>query len=502
MRWIIGNLLLLLLSALAQVGCRAAPVLAASDGRRLAPAPPAALDPMPRGGDCSVQQASSEPSFDTVSGSSDTTGPGESNLELTLFDAIGMALESNPDVRCAVARIRIADATLARARADLFPQLAVSESYAISNNPVNAFSYLLNQTRLDPRADFNDPDTTDNFHTQLTLQQGIYAGGRRGAQVNAGRAGCDAAAFNLETVRNELSYRVAEAYYRLLQARELVSVRSEAVQQVEQHLEAVQTRYRAETAVKSDVLTVEVRLAEVREALISGKNQVELGWAVLESVIGRRIEQRSLPKGIPAAPWSEHVAELESAVAEAMERRSAVGESASLQRAAAHDLDVARAAKRPSVDLVADYDLFTGDFARGNDSFFAGLAVRLNLFDSGRTASELARAHARLRELEARHERLLLDIELDVRRAFLQLQDARERQKVATQAIAQAEESLREIEVRYRGQTATIRQLIDAQVALSAARVRRANAAAEVAVSHAALERATGRLTHAIPQDR
>ncbi len=195
-----------------------------------------------------------------------------------------------------------------------------------------------------------------------------------------------AAAFNLDAVHNQLVFRVAEAYYRLLQARDLVQVRREAVEQVEQHLKIVESRFRNETAVKSDVLTVQVRLAEVREALISAENQLELAWAVLQNVTGTRIEQQPLPAAIPAAPWGDHVDETEVAVAEALGMRPELGALASQRQAAAEGVQVAEAGKRMSVDLVADYDVYTGDFRTGNDSFFAGLVFQLNLFDGGRTS--------------------------------------------------------------------------------------------------------------------
>jgi outer membrane protein TolC len=292
-------------------------------------------------------------------------------------------------------------------------------------------------------------------------------------------------------------FRVAEAYYRLLQARDLAKVRREAVQQVEQHLKIVESRFRNETAVKSDVLTVQVRLAEVREALISANNQFELAWAVLDNVTGTTLQRRPLPQQIPSAPWGDHVAEAEVAVGEALGTRSELGALANQREAAREGVLVAEAGKRPSVDLVTDYDVYTGDFRRGNDSFFAGLVFQLNLFDGGRTALDVRRAMARVRKLEARERRLVLDVELDVRRSYLQLNDAEERLKVTTQTIDQAQESLREIEVRYRGQTATITQLVDGQVALSNARVRHTNAQADVEIARASLERAIGRLTRA-----
>ncbi|HID21476.1 MAG TPA: hypothetical protein EYP14_03640, partial [Planctomycetaceae bacterium] len=158
----------------------------------------------------------------------------------------------------------------------------------------------------------------------------------------------------------------------------------------------------------------------------------------------------------------------------------------------------AEAGKRPTLSFVGDYNVFTGDLQRGNDSFFVGLVLELNLLDAGRTRAEVDRAASQARVLAARYRRLAADIELDVRRAYLQLRDAEQRLAVAKQAVEYATESLREIEVRYRGQTATITELIDAQVRLSDARVRQTNAHADVEIARASLERAVGRLTEIV----
>lgn len=414
---------------------------------------------------------------------------------LTLSHAIRLAFDANPDLVSAAEQILAADAALARARADFYPRLGISEQYGISNNPVSAFMFQLNQAQLNPMQDFNNPPTTDDFHTQLRMQQTLYAGERRLHAMHKAAAQAAAATMNLASLQNQLVFRVAEAYYRLLQARNLVGVRREAVTQVQRQLDTVRTRFRNDTAVKSDVLTVQVRLAEERESLISAQNQLALAWAVLENVIGKPVELRRLPESIPVAPWSQHIDTLEAAIAAATTERAEIGALASQRQAAAEDVLMAQAGKRLGVDVVTDYDVFTGDFQNGNESFFAGVVFRLNLLDAGRTRMDVARAMAKVRELRARQRRLVLDIELDVRRAYLQLQDAKERRKVADQAIVQARESLREIEIRYRGQTATITQLVDAQVALSDAQVRRTNAQADLEIARASLERAVGRLT-------
>jgi len=495
---IVPRLLILCVSVAAmlpwQIGCRSTPVISPIVSTEST----AGLTPGPKSQGSSdeeegnVRQASfMQPVEEGISPSFVSTSDGP---EYTLSDAIRRAIDANPDLVSVAEQLAYADASLARARAEFYPKLGVVEQYGVTNNPVTAFMFQLNQRLLDPAQDFNNPSTTDNFHTQILLQHTLYSGGRRLHQMHAAEAQRNTATLSLLALQNQLVFRVAEAYYRVLQARALLEVRLEAVTQVEQHLKSVKTRFHNDTAVKSDVLTVEVRLAEVREALISAQNQLQLAWAVLENVTGAPIETRMLPDSIPVAPWSEHVRKLELAISAATTRRAEIGALASRRRAATEGVLVAEAGKRIGVDLVTNYDVFTGDFERAGDSFFAGLVIQLNLFDGGRTRTEVARAAAKVRQLQAHEKRLILDIELDVRRAYLQHRDAEARLGVAAQAIKQGRENLREIEVRYRGQNATITQLIDAQVALSNTRVRQTSAEAEVQIARAALQRAMGRL--------
>jgi len=414
------------------------------------------------------------------------------------MDLIALANQSSPDIASARARIQIADAALAGARAEYRPRLIVSENYGVTDNPVQAFSFQLNQAQLTFAQDFNDPDTIDNFHTQLRLQQGLYAGHSRLEHEQAAAHGRTAACRDLQSLRNQLAFRVGQAYYRLLQARDLVEVRAEAVEQVRSHLEVVQTRVRAETAVESDELSVRVRLAEAKEGLIAADNDLELAWALVDNVVGIQVERSPLPVIIPETPWATDVDEVQLAIAEAVSARPEVFGLGSRQAAAAAKIRAARAGKRARVDFVGDYDVHTGDFSSGNDSFFFGVLASIALFDGGRTNSSVAQAAGKLRELRARCRRLTLDIELDVRRAWLSLNSAEERLEVTEEAVVQAEASLRMVEVQYRGGAATITRLIDAQVALSDSQVRRTNAQADVEIARTDLARAMGRLTNVV----
>ncbi len=418
---------------------------------------------------------------------------------LTLEGAITAAIASSPDLRSASERLQFADATLRRARAEFFPKLTVAEAFINSNIPAVVFFLELNQRRFSLTQNLNNPGFINNFSTLIFLQQNLYAGGRRSAEADAAQARLNASGAALAATQNELVFHVAEAYYRLHQARELVESRAAAVKQIERHRNLVDSRFRAGTAVRSDVLTVEVRLAEVQEGLITATNQLELGWAVLENVTGCRLPH-DLPREVPPPPWSGRATQLELAIREALDQRGEVREAAENERAAAHDARAAAAGKKPSVDFLGNFSTFDINASSGGNGMLVAVFASMNLFDGHRTKTEVERAKARMRELQAKFQRLLLDIELDVRQAYLFLNDSEARLQVASRAIAQADETVREIESRYRGQVATITQLVDAQVAATNARIRLANASADVEIARAALERATGQLVLAGPR--
>jgi outer membrane protein TolC len=431
--------------------------------------------------------------------------PPDAKQVLTPEQAVALALQANPDLESARHQVSHAAAVLAQARSEWYPQLRAHERYAVTDNPNQVFGFLQNQGRLelfsgglaDAERELNNPAPIDNFLTQLALEHTVYNGGRRQARTHAAESRHEARQFALAAVKNELVYYVIESYYRLLQARELVDVRLEAVHQVKQQLADAQSRVEAGTAVRSDVLAFQVRLAEVEEDFISARNHTKLAWAILENVTGASMAGWELPDELPEARWAAGFERIETAVAEAIHGRPEVFELELDRQAADHEVRAAEAERYPTIDFFGAYEVYTGDFNQGHDNFFVGLAVGLNLFDAGRTDAAERQARATVCRLRSQSKRLLLDVELAVRRAYLQLDDAKQRAEVTRRGVDHAEEQLREVEARYRGEMATITEMIDAQVALSNARVRNIDTQADVEVARTALARAVGRLVDA-----
>ena len=124
------------------VGCRSAPTLSKVRSTSLSTvAHTEELDT-----DSPVQLVSVEQEVgEALPSPSESVDDGE---VLTLSEAIRLALEASPDLVSASEQIAAADASLARARAEFYPRLGVSEQYGVSNNPVTAFMFQLNQAQL------------------------------------------------------------------------------------------------------------------------------------------------------------------------------------------------------------------------------------------------------------------------------------------------------------------------------------------------------------------
>ncbi|HXH11836.1 MAG TPA: TolC family protein [Alphaproteobacteria bacterium] len=421
-------------------------------------------------------------------------GPGggdqQAPEQLTLQQALSLALQHSPDVAAAERRLEAARALVSEAEAGFYPKINVSEQYTDTNNPVSAFMSVLNQRRFSFDFDFNHPRSTENFNTRLSLTQPLFNGGRTIIARRIARTTVERSADDLRRVHHDLMFEVTQAYFVVLQAQELVTVQREAVAQVEAQLALAKARFGAGTAVRSDVLSVDVRLAEVREELIKAQNRLALAQAAFNAILGIELER---PVALnPESRVDALEARLEEVREAAMERRPEVARLRKERVIGEERLRLARAEYLPTLNVVAAYDLDSQNFSRLEDSWQVGVALHLNLFDGFATAAKVRQAGHNLEEIKALERRLALDIQLEAKEAFLSVQEARDRIRVAAKSVRQAEESLRIIETRYRGEIALVTELIDAQVALTGARTRLVTARFAEQIALARLRRAIG----------
>jgi outer membrane protein len=419
--------------------------------------------------------------------------------ELTLEQAVAMALEKNPELRSAEDESAAAKARIGQARAGWYPRLDFSQGFTRGNNPVYVFGTLLTQRRFTAAAfalnQLNAPLPLDNFQTRFDGALMLFDFFRTPLRVRGARHMATAAEFRTEQARQDLILRVVRAYADVVVARENLAAAREALRTAEASEERVRTLERAGLVVTSDLLSAQVFRAQMKEREIRAVNGVELARLVLARELGASPNALGEPAGGLSEPAAlERTPEdwEKSALADRPALRAAEME----HDAATTQQKLRKAEFGPKLGLYADVERDAS--ALGGPSgtnWTAGARLEINLFAGGADRARLAEAQAQVRQSEHQLEWFRSGVRLEVRQAYLETLAAAQRASAARDAVTQAAESVRIIQNRYQAGLTTITELLRSQSAQLDARTAYLAAVHDWQVARVQLERAAGSLT-------
>lgn len=401
-----------------------------------------------------------------------------------LPQALLFARTNAPDALIAQQRIVVSQAALGQANAAFWPRLQLGSSYTRTDHPVSVFGFALNHQSYSPALDFNNVPDADNLNVRGTLTIPLYAGGRNRAAQKAARAGSAAAGAEASAIEKALEYEVAQAFFTIQKTARFTEAVSSAVRSYERNQELVTKRVNAGTALKTELLDIEVKLGEAREALLRARNANALAITALKNLLG--LERRSI-----------EVVEQNSdlrvpQISEAAERPELLALSFHAEAAEAK-IRQAKGAYLPSVDAFGQLDHDRGwKFNDSGNSYAVGITTRWDLWDGQLTRNRVRESESALDIIREEQRKLRLNIQMEVEQSQLRLAEANERLSVTERTIAQAEESASITRARYEQGLALSTQLIDAETSLTAARVRHAEAEADRRIAVAALRRSLG----------
>lgn len=402
----------------------------------------------------------------------------------TLERAMEQALANNPDARLARERIAIAQAGLQQADAAFWPRLQLQSSYTRTDNPMLVFGSVLNQRAYRQSLDFNDVPDADDLNVKGLVTLPLYEGGRLRAQRGAARANTAASRQDDIAVRNQLAFEVARAFYTAQKAREFIRSAEAAVAAYQTNITIAERRLKAGTLLKTDTLDLEVRLAQAREDQVRARNGLALAERALRNLAG-------LEEGDFVV--SEVSPELRVPETRDYSERAEIAAARDREQAASEQVRGARSGYQPRVSAFGSLDYDYGwKFDNGGKSYTAGAMLQWDIWDGKLTRGRVNEARARLNAAREEERKVRLAVSLEVEEARLGLDAANERLVVAEQAVKVATESATLTRARFEQGETLSTQLMDAETALIAARVRRAEAQADRRIAIAALRKALG----------
>jgi outer membrane protein TolC len=400
----------------------------------------------------------------------------------TLERSLDYALAHNPDARLARQRIAVAQAGLEQANAAFWPRLQVQSSYTRADNPIMVFGSILNQRAYSSALDFNDVPDADNLNARGLITVPLYSGGRNVAGREAAKANAAAAKQENAAVRNALGLEVSRAFYTVLKTRQFIEAAAAAVNSFESNLVVARKRLEGGTLLKSDVLDIEVRLAQAREDLVRARNASTLAERALRNLLGIEAGEFTVADSSPqvSPPDSGDVSQRPE-LAAARQRESAAQAQAR----------GAKSGYQPRLSAFGSLDYDYGwTFNHGGQSYTAGVIAQWDLWDGFLTRAKVREAKANLESAREEERKLRLALDFEIQQARLNLNAANERLVVTDKTVAQAAESRELTRARFEQGLALATQLIDAETALVGARVRRAESECDQRIAIAALRKA------------
>jgi len=397
-------------------------------------------------------------------------------------------LAHSPDAALAQERVNAARAMLAQASAADWPQVSFKGSYLQTDNPMMAFGSILSQHAFTSAIDFNHPGQVDNLNLTATVGYNLYSGGRATAGKAAAHAGAEAAALDREASLAQLATEVTRAYFQIRQAREGVRTLEAAVATYEEVLRITRLRFDAGQMLKSELLNLEVQLAQTREQLLGMRHNVALGERYFLFLLGREggetvvLAENDTTAAALTPP--EDLSPANRAELQAMRRRVTAAEKM---------VQVARGGRRPTVNAFASYQHDQGWRLDGNGrSWMAGLQAEVSVFDGPLTSGRIRQAEAELAQAKAGMRKLELALSLQLEQGRLAHNLAREQLAVTGTLVAQAAESARISRERFAAGSLLSAELIGVETRLTEAQMRRAVASANERIAAAELRRAAG----------
>jgi outer membrane protein len=403
----------------------------------------------------------------------------------TLGGAIEFAWAHNPDARIAEDRIAEAEAGLMQANAAFMPGLRIQSSYVVTDNPMLAFGDILNQRAYRPALNFNNVPSTDDFNTRARVMVPLYAGGGNAAGRHAASANTEAVKSDNAAVRNLMAYEVARAFHTVLKTRSLADAAAAAETDLQEAVSIARKRFEAGALLKTDVLDVDVRLETSHEDRVRAENARTLAERAFKNLLGSENVSVDLlpPQRPPKAPDSGDFSPRPE-LAAALDR----------EKAARAGVEAAKAGRRPRVSAFAGVDYDYGRVTGGDGrSYTAGLVAQWDVWDGSLTRGKIHEAEAKLDAARQETRRVKLALSLETEQARLNLASARERTAVTARMTALAEENAMATRQRFAQGSVLALHVIDAETALLAARIRRAEAEADEHIAAAALRKALGR---------
>lgn len=461
---------------------------------------------------------------------------------LSLVQVLAYALDHNPQRQAAWYAAKAAQARIGTAAADGGLQVGLNGSASNQWGFGSVGSFI-------PGGGGGGISTSSNQGWRESLSADatypLYTGGKVKASKKVASYNYQQAVAQAIGTEQDLVFNTTLNYLSILRNQQLVDVNQANLDVAKERDRIANVRFNAGAAAKLEVFQADAAQATAQQNLVEAQNSLKQSYANLNTIMGRApqtplqivpIDELTLPKPLIAnsaqlgkSTFTEGASEnlvaetttttgnksdasttgnyqtvsatstdLASGQQLAQMANTSSPSLAALQAqvlAAEASVNVAKSAKKPKLGLSLGGLISNPISYLGRFIVSLGGSLVQNLFDSGRTTSQVRTAQATVLQLKSSLLNGELSVANQIEQSLLALNSAKEREVTTKSAVASAQEALRAAQLGYSAGVQTSLDVSDAEAALLTAQTNAVNAKFDVAASQAQLAAAVGILT-------
>ncbi len=411
-------------------------------------------------------------------------------LPLDVHTCVELALSQNAQVLVAQDEVNAAKEKIGQARSQLLPQVKGQVSYVyIDGLKTASMSGVLGSVLGSTFSSFQGKK--EQRQDTITISQTLFAGGQILAATKASRFLAESQEWQKQAKLNDLEFQAKQSYYGCLLARAMVRVAEESVVTFKHHQNDAQQMLDVGLISNFEVLRAKTEVGSREADLVAAKNAVRLAVVNLRRILALPEEKPIRIAG--KLEWTPSVGAVNELVAQAQEDRPEILALEKGIKAAQQNVKRVKGEYLPKAGATATWTNIDGSGSITPEGWTFGLGAQMDFYAGGRRKHELAEARDRQQSVEHQLEDVRRLIELDVRNAYIQMEDAAARIRQEQGTVELGREGRRLAQLRFQEGVGTQSEMLDAELALTNAETMLVKAIHDYALAHAAIEKAVGK---------
>ena len=389
-------------------------------------------------------------------------------FEYDLAECIGIALENKKTLKSAELDVRFAEKEVFASYSGLLPTMSFGTNIGKTYYPERKMVTIdFENIGLDT----STSNSSKSMSTGLSLNQTLYDGGRSFNTVRQAKTNLEISKLNQRQTRIQVIQNVTRSYFGLLQTQELFAVSEKNVNLSEQQVDLVQKQFDVGAVRKTDLLKAEVAKGQARVELLNRKTALENARRQLFNEMGMQDFGQSI--SATAEEWTD--VQIPSS-ANSLKFLKTKNPSLLIQKSRIDigelQVKMAKGMRLPTLGATMNYSANAGTgealIESAKDDWVMGVNLSLNmpLYSGNRLSSSQQQAKLSYEKSENDYITYLNDLRVQVELLRESLENYSEIIPINQSVVVAAEEDLKLVQERYSLGSATILEVLDAQVSL------------------------------------